>query len=171
MRRLNDYFRFAVWQSGLGYIVLWCLTFWALDEGPAIFGRSGVCHPDEAKVLFYWVCDPASALSILASLVNTAFTVTIWSPVYVAAATVRPDAIALAAPIIGAHVIGLPAAIFVAIRVMLTIFQVPRGLRRRKQKDENEMADLPVKTARRTIPARRYKTVKPRSTFGLRSLH
>jgi hypothetical protein len=171
MRRLSDYFRALVWQSGLGYIALWCVAIWTLDEGPAVFGRSGVCQPDTAKVLFYWVCDAASSLSILASASNAALTATVWAPVYIAAATVRPDAILIAAPIVAAHAFGLPAAIFVTMRLMLTLFQIPRGIFSRKKPD----AVTPAPTPERKLPDAakpsrlRYRTnVKPRANFGLR---
>ena len=68
MRRLKHYLKIVVWQTGLGYLLLWAVTFWALDEGATVFGKSGVCYPDEAKVLFYWVCDAASPLAILAGI-------------------------------------------------------------------------------------------------------
>ena len=58
------------------------MTIWALDYGPTVFG-SGGCRPDEAKVLFYWICEPDNPLSILAAIANTALTVTLWSPVYI----------------------------------------------------------------------------------------
>ncbi len=167
MRRLSDYLRFLVWQSGVSYVALWAVTLWTLNEGAAVFGRSGVCHPDAAKVLFYWVCNPASALSILAALSNTALTATVWAPVYVAAATVRPDAIALAAPILAVHLIGLPAAIFVTIRFMLIVFQVPRSLLRRDAGD-----DPPEVLLRQAVPpqAPALPKVKPRQNFGLRGV-
>ena len=87
MRRLKDYCRLLAWQTGVSYLLLWAVTVWALDEGATVFGKSGVCYPDEAKVLFYWVCEAASPYSILASVVNFALTATVWAPVYVAAAT------------------------------------------------------------------------------------
>jgi hypothetical protein len=127
MRRLKDYLGILAWQSGLGYIALWAVTYWSLDWGPVVFGRSAACHPDSATVLFYWICDPSHPLAILAGLVNTALTITVWSPVYIAAATVRPDAVAIAVPIIGAHLIGLPTAIFVMIRIMLKFFECLSG--------------------------------------------
>lgn len=127
MGRLKDYLSFVAWQSGLSYIALWAVTFWSLDWGPFVFSRTGACHVDNAKVMFYWVCDPASPLAILAAVADTALTVTVWAPVYVAAATVQPDAIAIAVPIVAAHVIGLPMAILVMTRLMLRFFA---GLRR-----------------------------------------
>jgi hypothetical protein len=126
MRRLRDYCRFVAWQAGLGYLLLWAVTFWTLDEGASVFGKSGVCFPDEAKVLFYWVCDPASPLTILASLANAALTATVWAPVYLAAATAEPGAIAIAGPIIALHLIGLPLALFVLIRLLAAAFDLRR---------------------------------------------
>ncbi len=163
MRRLKDYFRVAAWNSGVGYIALWAVTFWALDHGRTVFGNSGLCRADEAKVLFYWICDPATPLGILASVVNTALTVTVWSPVYIAAATVRPEAIAIAAPIVLTHLIGLPTAIFVAIRAMLGLLQVSRrilGRARRRQ----PAATPPHHSADRLVAARMTRAITRRST-------
>jgi len=125
MQRLKDYSRFIVWQTGLGYLLLWAVTFWTLDEGAAVFGKSGECYPDAAKVLFYWVCD-AGPLAILAGVSNAALTATVWAPVYLAAATVRPDAVAIAGPIIVLHVVGLPLAIFVVVRMLSAVFDLRR---------------------------------------------
>jgi hypothetical protein len=131
MHRLRDYRTFVVWSSGLGYVALWCVTLWTLDHGAAVFGGSGVCRPDLAKVLFYWVCEAASPLALLAAIANAALTVTVWAPVYVAAAAVRPDAIVIAVPIVVVHLVGLPAALLVAIRLMLALFRAVRRLSRR----------------------------------------
>lgn len=118
MRRLRDYGRFLVWSSGLGYIALWALTAWALNDGPAVFARSGVCRPLAAQALFYWSCEPGSALAALAALANAALTVTVWAPVHVAATAALPAALPIAAPILLAHAIGLPAALLVLIRTL-----------------------------------------------------
>jgi hypothetical protein len=128
MRRVKDYLKVVAWQTGLGYLLLWAVTFWTLDEGAAVFGRSGVCLPDQAKVLFYWVCETTSPLSILASLANVALTVTVWAPVYVAAATVEPDAMAIALPILAVHLIGLPLGMFVLVRMMATALDLRRRI-------------------------------------------
>jgi hypothetical protein len=159
MQRLKDYLNFAAWQTGLGYIALWALTFWTLDHGADVFGRSGLCRPDEAKVLFHWVCDPAHPLAVLAAAANMALTVTVWAPVYVAAATVRPEAVALALPIVGAHALGLPAAIFVMMRLLLIALHLPRSLLPARAAAERAVSC-------RVRPAR--PRVRPRSTFGLR---
>jgi hypothetical protein len=165
MRRLLDYLFFLFQLSGFGYIALWGLTLWTLGDGAAVFGRSGVCHPDEAKLLFYWVCEPDSSLSLLAMASNTALTATAWGPVYVAAATVKPDAIAIAAPILVAHVVGLPAAIFLAMRSMLVLIETRRIFFRKADVAEQP---LPLfKAAEKIQPLPR---VKARSTFGLRGV-
>jgi hypothetical protein len=177
MRRLHDYFRFLVWQSGLGYAALWIVTFWTLDYGSAIFSQASGCHPDDAKVMFYWICDPASPLSFLAAIANTALTVTVWAPVYLAAATVRPDAVSIAGPILAAHVIGLPALIFITIRLMLQFFLLPRRLARRMQLIDSGAVAEP-ETADNTLSSmlemralqRSPSAVKPRDNFGLRKL-
>ncbi len=126
MRRLKDYLRIIAWQTGLGYLLLWAITFWTLDDGARVFGGSGVCLPDQAKVLFYWVCEARSPLSILASLVNVALTVTVWAPVYVAAATVDPNAMAIAVPILAVHLVGLPLGLFVLVRMLATALDLRR---------------------------------------------
>jgi hypothetical protein len=128
MRRLKHYLKIVVWQTGLGYLLLWAVTFWALDEGATVFGKSGVCYPDEAKVLFYWVCEATSPFAILASVVNVALTATVWAPVYLAAATAQPDAAAIAVPIIALHVVGLPLGIFVLMRMMATAIDLRRRI-------------------------------------------
>jgi hypothetical protein len=130
MQRLKDYARFLVWWSGLGYLALWATTLWTLDYGSALFARSGACRPDVARALFYWACDPASPLSMLAALANTALTFTVWAPVYVAAATVQPGLIVIAGPLAAAHVIGLPAALLVTIRGLAAVLSAARWLLR-----------------------------------------
>ena len=126
MQRLKDYGRFLLWWTGLNYMLLWCLTLWTLHYGGAVFGKSGVCRPDTAQVLFYWVCDRASPLALLADIANAALTATVWAPVYLAAATVLPDAILIALPILIVHLVGLPSALLVMIRTMLAGFALMR---------------------------------------------
>ncbi|KAB2879562.1 MAG: hypothetical protein F9K38_10795 [Pseudorhodoplanes sp.] len=189
MRRLQDYLTFIVWQAGFAYVALWVVTFWTLDYGPAIFGHANGCHPDKAAVLFYWSCDPQSPLWIFSTVANTALTITVWAPVYVAAATVRPEAISLAAPIVGTHLIGLPAAIFVTIRVMLQFFLLPRRIAQRMQRIEagelpegevtikppaaRQPATTALAAAKVAGPAagalpRHLTGIKPRAEFGRR---
>ncbi len=169
MRRIRDYCRILIWQTGIGYMLLWAVTFWTLDEGATVFGKSGVCYPDQAKVLFYWVCDAASPLAILAGIANVALTATVWAPVYIAAATVQPDAVAIALPIVAVHVIGLPLAIFVLARVMAAALDLRRRVPGRGRPDP--LAAVPANAAavQRAPPARPAKKVKPRAEFGLRS--
>jgi hypothetical protein len=172
MRRLKDYLSFVAWQSGLSYIALWAVTFWSLDWGPIVFGRTDACHVDNAKVMFYWVCDPASPLAILAAVADTALTVTVWAPVYVAAATVQPEAIAIAVPIVAAHVIGLPMAILVMTRLMLRFFA---GLRRaawcftgRAAAVSAGAIDADAHASAQLAPRHSPPRVPARKSFGLR---
>jgi hypothetical protein len=143
------------------------VTFWSLDWGPIVFGRTGACHVDSAKVMFYWVCDPASPLTILAALANTALTATVWAPVYIAAATVQPEAIAIAVPIIATHVIGLPMAILVMTRLMLRFFAALRQVAGR------DVAAAPAAAVDGQVLAPRHSPrpqVPARHDFGLRGM-
>jgi hypothetical protein len=170
MRRFKDYLRFLVWNFGLGYIALWTITFWTLDHGQTVLGSWGGCAPDPNTVLFYWVCDSGSPFSILAAIANSALTITIWAPVYLAAATVRPEAIMLAVPIIGAHLIGLATAILVTIRLTLAFFQFVRRLPRGKQDRPAAAEPVPDAAMPRWLAARRLRhpRVARRAIFGLR---
>jgi hypothetical protein len=177
MGRLADFGRVAVWHSGLSYIALWAMAFWTLDEGPHIFAAAG-CHPDAAQVLFYWICDPARPISILAALANTALTMTAWAPVYVAAATVRPDALWAAVPILAAHIMGLPAALFVSIRLMAGLLDIISGVFRKRPEacvagaiapcGTNGQAEMPIPGPHRPAAPRARSRVAARDTFGLR---
>ena len=165
MRRLKDYLRFLVWNAGLGYIALWLMTFWTFDYGGPVFGRSGACQPADAKVLFYWICDPASPLSILAAVANASLTITVWAPVYVAAATVDPSAVVLALPIMLTHALGLPAALLVIIRLMSGAFGILHQLLRKKSPPPSA-----VHVSARPGSRRAVRVVKPRASFGLRGM-
>jgi hypothetical protein len=168
MRRLKDYLGVLVWQSGLGYIALWAITYWSFDWGPVVFGRSVACHPDSAKVLFYWVCDPANPLAILSAVVNAALTITVWAPIYIAAATVRPDAVAIAVPIIAAHIIGLPTAIFVMMRVMLKFFELVRRMFAFATGRSMVMASVGAPAPEASATTLSVPQVPARAGFGLR---
>jgi hypothetical protein len=120
-------------------------------------------------------------MQILASAANGALTTTVWAPVYVAAATVMPAAVVVAAAILAVHVVGLPLAIFVVIRTMTEAFDTLRLLRRRgraaKAADVGGEPDRLAGTAQaqaqanvhaKAVPPRRR--VARRSDFGLRLL-
>ncbi len=130
MRRLRDYCGILAWQTGIGYLLLWTVAYWTLADGAAVFGQSAACHADSAQVLFYWACDPPSPLASLADVANFALTVTVWAPVFVAAATVDQDALIIAVPIIATHVIGLPLGLLVIIRACARACDAARTLRR-----------------------------------------
>lgn len=167
MRRLQNYLHIAAAQLGLAYVALWAIAFFVFDYGTRIFGDD--CRPDSATLLFYWVCEPRSPLSFAAGIANTALSATIWAPVYVAAATVRPDTLAVAVPILLVHLIGLPLALLVSIRLMLQIFQAPHRLMKRHNESGIETDDAPPKL-KMLAPRSPLPSVKPRDTFGLRGL-
>jgi hypothetical protein len=184
MRRLQDYLRFLVWNCGLGYIALWAITFWTLDHSKTVLGLWGGCSPDPNTVLFYWVCDSASPYSILANIANSALTITIWAPVYVAGIAERPEAAALLVPIITTHLVGLATAILVTIRLMLAFFQLVRRLSGRTRAPTVTPAAATGPAATTTVtaaaptppaaiprlpaPRRARPHIPPRTTFGLR---
>src|SRR5262245_8635467 len=120
-QRLRDYLRFAAWQSGISYLVLWAMTWWALDHGLSVFGSSATCRVEQVRILFYWACAPDSVLFVLAAAANAAFTLTIWAPVFVLLASANAALLPVAATAVVTHVIGLPAAIFVVVRAMLKL--------------------------------------------------
>jgi hypothetical protein len=169
MQRLRDYLRFLSWSSGLGYIALWAMTLWTLDQGAAVFARAG-CRAGDTMALFYWVCSAGNPMSIVASLSNTALTLTLWGPVYLAAVTVDSDALKIALPIVATHAFGLPAAILVLARVMVALLH---GLKARvhgtatRSTEKATVLNLTEDMLAARAP-RRFKTVKPRTTFGLR---
>jgi hypothetical protein len=150
MQRLKDLCGILAWQTGIGYLLLWGVTYWALADGAAVFGQSGACHADSAQVLFYWACDPANPLEILASVVNFALTATVWAPVFVAAATVEPDAVIVAVPIVAVHVFGLPLGILVLIRLLAGIFDAVRTLRGHIRRVASAAAGPAIATRRPT---------------------
>lgn len=115
MPPVRSILRAALWSWGLGYVVLWGLAIWALGETHPLW-RDPACRADANQVVFYFDCGRAGAIAALAMLTNWAFTFTIWAPVYIAAATVRADALAVALPVVASHVLGLPAAVYVAMR-------------------------------------------------------
>jgi hypothetical protein len=180
MQRLKDYLRFIAWQAGLSYLLLWAVTFWTLDEGVNVFANSGVCVPDGTKVLFYWVCDPSSPLTILASLANTALTLTVWAPVYLAAASVQPEAAVIAAPIIAVHVIGLPLGLLALVRMLAAAFDLRRRVASKRAEPPKDTViavspAVPPPAAPEPLPPQRDQPIKPRramlkprTEFGLR---
>jgi hypothetical protein len=72
MQRLRDYCGILAWQTGIGYLLLWAVTYSTLADGAAVFGQSGVCHADSAQTLFHWACYPSSRLANLADVANFA---------------------------------------------------------------------------------------------------
>ena len=83
----------------------------------------------------------------------------------------RPDAIAIALPILLVHLVGLPTALLVSIRLLARIVQVPRWFASRHAQDNDDADDAlpPLRTLPPAAPSALPK-VKPRDTFGLRGL-
>jgi len=146
-QRLRDYLRFAAWQSGISYLVLWAMTWWALDYGSSVFGGSAGCRVEQVRILFYWACAPDSVLFVLAAAANSAFTLTIWAPVFVVLASVNAALLPVAAMAVFTHVIGLPAAIFVVARAML---KLSAWLRRLDGRAQIGLVSQPTSQASRT---------------------
>jgi hypothetical protein len=177
MQRFKGYLNVIAWQTGVAYLLLWMVTFWTLYEGASVFANSGVCYPDTATVLFYWVCTTRSPLAILASVANVALTATVWAPVYIAAATVKPEAISIALPIIALHVVGLPLALFVLVRLLATAFDLRRGIRSGRGPVRASAAAATGGSAAAAglhpmphpVTPRPARKIKARSEFGLRS--
>lgn len=164
MQRVKDYSRLVAWQTGITYLLIWAVALWTLDQGVQVFGSSGVCYPDQAKVLFYWVCEATSPLAILSTIANAALTVTVWAPVYVAAATVQPDAAVLAGPIIALHAVGLPLGILVVLRMLVSALDA-RRLPLTPRADL--VAACPAVAGGAT---QRRMAISPRREFGLRGV-
>jgi hypothetical protein len=168
MQRLKDYLSFSVWHAGFSYVALWAMAFWALEHGPRVFEQSGVCRPNHAHVLFYWACDDGSAWTILATLANSALTLVVWAPVYVAAAVAGPDALVIAVPIVLAHLLGLAAAILVTTRLMVKLFALIRRAAGPARRPAVEGVGRPdAERPGPAVPAPR-RAIKPRRQFGLR---
>lgn len=169
MQRLKGYLGVIAWQIGLGYLALWAIAFVVLDHGPRLFGMSSTCHVETTQHLLRWVCDPGSPLTWLAGIANAAVTATVFAPVYLAAATVNPDAAAIAVAILLVHGIGLPTALLVLIRLLRGLFEAPRWFARRRAEEMHEpVPQTHIQRGALAPPPPPAKTLKPREAFGLR---
>jgi hypothetical protein len=169
MQRRKGYLGIIAWQIGLGYIALWAIAFVVLDYSPRLFGMSPACHAETTQLMFRWVCDPGSPLVFLAGIANAVLTATIFAPVYLAAATVNPDAAAIAVAILLVHGIGLPTALLVLIRLLRGLFEAPRWFARGRAEEMHEpMPQTHIQRGALAPPPPPAKTVTPRETFGLR---
>jgi hypothetical protein len=168
MRRLKDYIGFIAWQTGFVYAGLWIVTYWGLRTGPMVFNASSVCHIEYTPVLFYWSCAEGTPIAVLAQVIDWALTLTVWTPVYVAAAAVDPDAVGLAGAIVAVHIFGLPAALLVAIRLLQVLSDSVVSLVFRRNADAGELSESARALALVRQAPRPRPPVQPRSTFGLR---
>jgi hypothetical protein len=142
------------------------MTLWTLDHGQAFFIGTGRCEPDPTTALFYWICDPASPASIVAALANSALTVTVWGPVYIAAAAVKTNALPVALPIVSIHLVGFSAVILITSRSALWLLQALRSVGRGQVMATDTQSPDPGFAA--PAPADTFAGVKQRDNFGLR---
>lgn len=104
------------WTCGLGYIAMWLIVFLSLDGAP-IVRSSPSCTALDGVVMVFWTCELHTPLWFLANLVNIAMSYTVWAPVFLAVASVDPAVIFIASTIVGTHVLGLPACLYVMLRI------------------------------------------------------
>ncbi len=168
MQRLKDYIGFAAWHSAFVYAGLWTIAYWGLRTGPMVFGGSGACHIDYAPVLFYWNCEGGAPIALLAQTINWALTCTVWAPVYVAAAFAGTSAGGLAAAIVSVHLVGLPAALLIAVRLLQILLDSVIALVCRRPAGKREPSASARALARALQAPRPRPRVPPRETFGLR---
>jgi hypothetical protein len=162
MRRIKDYADALAWQTGLAYLALWLVAFWAVADGAAVFGRWG-CSAEGAGVSF-WACEANAPMALVARFANTALAVTIGAPVLVG----RPEAPMLLGPVLALHALGAPAAFFAAARMARSIFASLLQARGRGDEEETtaSLHALELIASRRSTPPR--PVVEPRDSFGLR---
>jgi hypothetical protein len=104
---------------GIGYLVLWSVAGLILLQGATVLGQGFGCTRLEAVRLFYWTCSSGAFAELAASFANMVLTLTVWSPVYIAAGVLLPDARFIATLATGVHAVGLPAAIYVLVHVAI----------------------------------------------------
>lgn len=180
-RRFEDDARLAVRQIGLAYVVLWGVTWWTLDHGSTLLGPGAGCRLESLSDLVVWNCASGTRLDVVADLVNGVLASTVWAPAVVLSAVVQPEVRLLAVAVVGLHLVGLPAALLVAIRFGVSLCD--RIARRPPAGSTPPTLDAPTGDAMssatseavtgragpRLPPARRARSpVTPRSTFGLR---
>ena len=114
--RLDRGGRLAVRMIGVAYLILWGVAWWSLDHGAAVLTSLGACRLEPLSELLVWRCLPEAPLPGLADLLNGALAGTVWAPAVVLAAVSQPDVRLIAVMLVGLHLVGLPAALLVAIR-------------------------------------------------------
>ncbi|NVO15933.1 MAG: hypothetical protein HXX10_18015 [Rhodoplanes sp.] len=184
-RRFEDDARLAIRQVGLAYVVLWGVTWWTLDHAPTLLGSGAGCRLESLSDLVVWSCTSGARLEVVADLVNGVLASTVWAPAVVLSAAAQPEVRLLAFAVVGLHLVGLPAALLVAIRFGVSVCD--RIARRPPAGSTPPALDAPTGDAMspasgaaanaaavpagvvRLPPARPARPpVTPRNTFGLR---
>jgi hypothetical protein len=99
----------------LAYGSLWAVALAALNWPDALQSLAG-CVPDAEAPLPLWSCGPHLGSTLIGAMVNSALLTVVWAPALVAAAIVRPDAIALAIVAAGSHLVGLTSVMIMVMR-------------------------------------------------------
>lgn len=174
-RRLARDARLAVRLVGLAYMLLWLITWWVLDHGAAVLGPGTGCRLQRLSDLVLWRCTDVMPIPVVADLVNGVLASTVWAPVVVMAAAIQPEVRLAAVAVIGLHLVGLPAALLIAVRFGARLCD---RIARRAPADAP--AGDPTVAARASVaePADRRAAAAPvrakrvppmpRATFGLR---
>ncbi|MEM6665237.1 MAG: hypothetical protein AAF638_02410 [Pseudomonadota bacterium] len=109
---------------GIAYALAWVITIWFMGSGDIIRGNAACIVADDS-ILPIWLCPGDTVLGTLVFAVNTALAVTMWAPVFVAAALVNTQAVPLALAYVVGHLTGLIAISYVIGRTVRTILITP----------------------------------------------
>lgn len=176
--RLEADARLAVYILGLFYIALWAITWLILGHGAALLRPEQGCRLEGLDVLFLWRCAGETPLPVVADLANGVLASTVWAPIVVLTAAVQPEVRLVAFLVVGLHVVGLPAALLIAIRAGERLCdRIARRATGTAQAASGPTPDAPARPERTrcdpdfaAVSASRPKRppVTPRKTFGLR---
>ncbi|MFL9828730.1 hypothetical protein, partial [Rhodoplanes sp. SY1] len=114
--RLEADARLALRTLGVFYIALWGITWLILAYGGEVLRPDHGCRLEGLSALVLWRCTGGAHLPVVADLANGVLASTVWAPVVVLAAAVQPEVRLVAFLVVGLHVVGLPAALLIAIR-------------------------------------------------------
>jgi|GEM_PF-6523253 hypothetical protein len=108
------------WCYGLAYAGMWWFALLGLDR-QGFFTAQPDCMIVPTMLAPLWYCGPSGPLWFLASLADAAMILTVWSPVFAAAAWVDPAHIAAFLPIVMVHAVGLVAATYILYKVVSSL--------------------------------------------------
>lgn len=116
--------RLIAWGAGLSYISTWAMLLWFMTDG-AFIRANPSCDPILLwDTLAFWSCgEPALAVT-LANMINVALALTLWAPAFLAIALNDPAGWVIALPILVTHLVGLPSAAYVALRLGLGLWRL-----------------------------------------------